>query len=94
MPIKMDLETVRTETKIIATYIVSQHLRDDLPWRRRGGKYGKIVRQIVIDMYDQNKPELKDMMKRLNCTAATCVPCFESFLKKCLRTKDVIVDAS
>jgi len=32
-------------------------------------------------MYEQNKQELKDMMKRLNCTAATSVECFESILK-------------
>jgi len=60
MPIKMDLKTVRTETKIIAIYIaiyiVSQRLRDDLPWRRRTGRYGKIVRQNVIDLYEQNIP--------------------------------------
>src|SRR6218665_629816 len=94
MRIKIDLETVRTETKIVAIYIVSQRLRDDLPWRRRTGRYGKIVRQNVIDMYKQNKSELKDMIERLNFTAGTRVECFESILNKRLRTKDVIGDAS
>src|SRR6218665_4131579 len=82
MPIKMDLETVRTETKDIAIYIVSQRFKEDSALQCRPGRYGRIVLQHIIDIYDQNKQELKDMMKRLNCTTTTSVDCFQSILKK------------
>ena len=64
----MDSETVITETKNIGIYIVTQRFEDDSSWQCRPGRYGRMVRQNVIDIYDQNKQELKDMMKRLDCT--------------------------
>src|SRR6218665_3100483 len=87
MPIKMDLETVRSETKIIAIYIVSERFKEDSSWLCRPGRYGRIVLQNVIDVYDQNKQELKDMMKRLNCTTTTCVDCFQSIWNKMFADK-------
>jgi len=77
----MDLESVRTETKIIAIYIVTQRFKDD-SWQCRPGRYGRMVRQNLIDIYDENKQDLKDMMKRLNCTTTTSVGCFQSALNK------------
>ena len=59
----MNLETVIRETKIVAIYLVSQRLGDDLPWWRRPGGYGRIKLQNVIEVYDQNKQKLKDMTK-------------------------------
>ena len=78
----MDHETVRTETKNIAIYIVSQRFKEDSSWQCRLGRYGRIVLHNVIDIYDQNNQELRDMMKRLNCTTTTCVDCFQSILNK------------
>jgi len=78
----MDLETVRTETKNIAIYIVSQCFKEDSLWQCRPGRYGRIVLQNIIDIYEQNKQEFRDMMKRLNFTTATSVDCFQSILKK------------
>jgi len=83
----MDLETVRTETKNIAIYIVSQRFKEDSSWQCRPGRYGRIVLQNIIDLYDQNKQEREDMMKRLNCTTATSVDFFQSILKKIFADK-------
>src|SRR6218665_3971930 len=87
MAIKMDLETVRTETKDIAIYIISQRFKEDSSWQCRPGRYGRTVLQNVIDIYDQNKQELKDTMIRLNCTTATSVDCFQSILNKMFADK-------
>ena len=73
MLIQRGLETVRTETKNITIYIESQRFKEDSSWWSRPGRFGRIVLQNVIDVYDQNKQELKDMMKRLNCITATSV---------------------
>ena len=85
----MDIESVRTETKIIAIiYSITTFERRKLAWwRRRTGKYGRMVRQNVIDMYEQNKQELKFMIELLNCTAATSAQCFESISKKMFADK-------
>src|SRR6218665_3543603 len=87
MPIKMDLETVRTETNNIAIYIVSQRLKEISSWQCRPGRYSRIVIQNIIDIYDQNKQELKDMLKRLNCTTASSVAFFQSILNKMFADK-------
>src|SRR6218665_575125 len=87
MPIKVYLETVRTETKIIAIYVVSQRFKEDSSWQCRPGRYGRMVLQNVIDVYDQNKQELKYIMGRLTFTTATSVDCFQSVLNKMFADK-------
>jgi len=54
MLLQMDLESVKTQTKNIGIYIVTQRFKGD-SWQCRPGRYGRMVRENVIDIYIRSK---------------------------------------
>jgi|SRR6218665_161140 len=74
----MQLKIITREAKNSDIYIVLRRLKDECP----PSKYGEIVRQQAIHIYNEYRQEFNDMIKRLNCIPTASVQCFESILKK------------